>query len=156
MTNRPHIYSIKRSKPFKKVFQISRGWQHFKGHFCLLKVTSFYIINWKKGGLACSPLYITHNKFSEVRKICLPEFSINNRHQHCFVHSHSGVYRWGFVFFNCCSLILKFFQCHWKDYKKEIRKLSLKTRKIKNRESIQNNFYNLHRFTIALFLQGDY
>ena len=28
-------------KPFKKVYQKSRGWQNFEGHFCSLKVILF-------------------------------------------------------------------------------------------------------------------
>ena len=36
-----YIYRIQRSEPLIEVYQKSRGWQHFKGHFCSLKVISF-------------------------------------------------------------------------------------------------------------------
>ena len=41
LTYRLQIFSNKLSKPFKKIHKKSRSWQHFKGGFCPLKVTSF-------------------------------------------------------------------------------------------------------------------
>ena len=59
LTYRPHIYSINRSKPFKKVCQISRLCCLLLGPLWQLKVPLVYFINGQKGGLDCSPLYLS-------------------------------------------------------------------------------------------------
>ena len=58
LTYRPHIYSIKRSKTFKKVCQISRLCCLLLDPLWQLKVPPVYFINGQKGGLACSSLYM--------------------------------------------------------------------------------------------------
>ena len=58
LTYRPQIFSIKRSKPFSNVHRSSRGRRHFKGLFCLLKMTSVCFKNGQIVGLFCSSLYI--------------------------------------------------------------------------------------------------
>ena len=58
LTYRPHIYSINRSKPFKKVCQISRLCCLLLGPLWQLKVPLVYFINSQKGGLDCTLLYI--------------------------------------------------------------------------------------------------
>ena len=61
LTYRPHIYSINRSKPFKKVCQISRLCCLLLGPLWLIKIPLVYFINGKKGGLDCSPLNELHH-----------------------------------------------------------------------------------------------
>ena len=51
LTYRPHIYSINRSKPFKKVCQISRLCCLLLGPLWQLKVPLVYFINGQKGDL---------------------------------------------------------------------------------------------------------
>ena len=68
LTYRPHISIIERSKPVMKCVKISRGWQHFKGGFCPVKVTSFCQCLFTRWAVWIAP----HCRLGRLGQKCLP------------------------------------------------------------------------------------
>ena len=63
----PKFSALKDLNPFPMYIKSSKGWCHFKGMFCLLKMTSVCFKNGQMVGLFCSSLYLLHTSIAILK-----------------------------------------------------------------------------------------